>query len=72
MSLNLCSTSLHRHAQTCARCGPVEGSVESMRTRDGRYWPPMCGKCSALVREKSTRMAAVAAVEGLVPRTDCE
>jgi hypothetical protein len=54
-----CSPGFHRHIQTCARCGVSDLTVASTTTRDGHKWPPTCSTCSAVIREKSSRILAV-------------
>lgn len=48
----------------CALCGAADGTVAQTIVRDGAPWPPTCGACTARVREKSARIAAVQRVEG--------
>ena len=61
----MCSTSLHRHVLTCARCGVTDSTVAPTPVKGGKHWPPTCVMCSAEIREKSARLAAVELVEGL-------
>lgn len=58
-----CPPGLHRHRQTCARCGVSDPTVAQTIVKDGRPWPPTCSGCSAAIREKSARIAAVERVE---------
>lgn len=49
-------TAVHVH---CARCGVVDDTVAATVVRGGTPWPPTCARCSAEVREKSARLAAL-------------
>lgn len=44
---------------TCALCGSTDGTVATTVTRTGERWAPTCAQCSADIREKSARVAAV-------------
>ena len=61
----MCTQGFHRHTLTCARCGVTDSTVAQTVVKDGKPWPPTCAMCSAIIREKSSRIAAVARVEGL-------
>jgi len=61
----MCPTVLHRHILTCARCGVTDETVAQTIVRNGTPWPPTCARCSADVRAKSARIAALERVEGL-------
>lgn len=54
-----CPPSGCRHTLTCARCGSTDGTVAQTIVRNGVPWPPTCSVCSAAIREKSARIAAV-------------
>ena len=58
-----CPNQPHRHQLTCSRCGTTDGTVAQTIVRNGVPWPPTCAQCSADIREKSARIAAVEAVE---------
>lgn len=59
MSLAICPNTVHRHAMTCARCGVSDLTVAQTIVKDGTPWPPTCSSCSAVIRQKSDRIAAV-------------
>lgn len=60
-----CPNTPHRHQMTCSRCGVSDQTVAQTIVRNGVPWPPTCSMCSADIREKSARLAAVERVEGL-------
>lgn len=72
MTLDICRPDYHRHQQTCARCGVSDPTVAQTIVRDGVPWPATCSGCSAAIREKSARIAAVERAELALPRQDCE
>lgn len=55
----LCPSTPHRHTLTCARCGISDQTVAQTIVRGGVPWPATCASCSADIREKSNRIAAV-------------
>lgn len=54
-----CPNGVHRHVQTCARCGVTDGTVAQTVVRDGVPWPATCSGCAAHITAKSARIAAV-------------
>jgi hypothetical protein len=57
MSLAICPSTMHRHLQTCARCGVSDLTVAQTIVKDGTPWPSTCQECSRVIREKSTQYA---------------
>ena len=54
-----CPPEAHRHTLTCARCGVSDQTVAQTIVRNGVPWPATCARCSADIREKSNRIAAL-------------
>lgn len=56
-----CGVQMHRHIQSCARCGVSDLTVSVTVVLDGAPWPPLCSECAARVRrsEKARRIAAL-------------
>lgn len=58
-----CPPEAHRHTLTCARCGVSDQTVAQTIVRNGVPWPATCASCSADIREKSNRIAALERIE---------
>lgn len=63
-----CAPGLHRHDQTCSRCGVVDLTVAATVTRDGNRWPPLCSGCSARVH-RQVKSLIIESVERAVARS---